>query len=94
MLIGDSNEEQRLKATLEEKKQATLNGKLSRLTADQIDEKEKLIGGRKASVGSAKSAGAMKGFTPSASKVNPKLKKALMLEEQERIEKAKRQADD
>lgn len=33
LLIGDSNEEQRLKATLDEKKQATLNGKLTRLTA-------------------------------------------------------------
>lgn len=88
MLIGDSNEEQRLKATLEEKKQATLNGKLSRLNADQIDEKEKLLAGRKGSVGTPK------GLTPSASKVNPKLKKALMLEEYERTEKAKRQADD
>jgi hypothetical protein len=39
LLIGDSNEEQRLQKTLEEKKQASENGKLSRLTADQIDEK-------------------------------------------------------
>lgn len=91
LLIGDSNEENRLKATMEEKKQASVNGKLSRLTANEIEEKEKLLGGRAGSTGSK---GTMKGFTPSSSKVNPKLKKALMIEEQEKVEKAKRQADD
>jgi len=33
-------------------------------------------------------------MTPSATQINPKLKKALMVEETERVEKAKRNADD
>jgi hypothetical protein len=64
-----------LKPTLDEKKQAAENGKLSRLTFDQIEETQTLLGGNKP--GSAR--GNKKGFTPSGSQVNPKLKKALMI---------------
>jgi hypothetical protein len=33
-------------------------------------------------------------MTPNGSQVNPKLKKALMMIEQEKVEKARRQAED
>ena len=36
LLSGDANEEQRLKPVLEEKKKATINGKLDRITAEEI----------------------------------------------------------
>jgi hypothetical protein len=52
-----------LKPTLDEKKQAAENGKLSRLTFDQIEETQTLLGGNKP--GSAR--GNKKGFTPSGS---------------------------
>ena len=64
-----------MKPTLDEKKQAAENGKLIRLTADQIEETQTLLGGSKPGL----ARGSKKGFTPNGSWVNPKLKKALMI---------------
>ena len=81
MLVGDSNEEQRLKPVLAEKKKAAINGKLDRITAEEIEAKERAL-----SIGSdgkprQRRGTANRAFTPSGNKANPKLKKALMLEE-------------
>jgi len=40
LLNGDSNEERRLAPVLEEKNNATLNGKLIRMNQEQIDTKK------------------------------------------------------
>lgn len=92
-MIGDSNEEKRMKPVLEEKKKATINGKLDRLTKEEIETRERAL-----SIGSdgqpKRRGSANRAFTPSGSKVNPKLRKALMMEEQEKIERAARAQDD
>jgi hypothetical protein len=52
-----------LKPSLDEKKQAAENGKLIRLTADQIEETQTLLGGSKPGL----ARGSKKGFTPNGS---------------------------
>lgn len=68
---------------MEEKKKATKDGKLDAMTEEEISNKSKQINGSNTS---KKDAPLGRGTTM----VDPKLKKALMEEEKERIEKAER----
>ena len=99
LLTGDFDEEKRLKPTLKQKALDAKHGKSQRMNEEEINTterkltmREKMVAGHEVETGTPTKK--IKGLTPSATQINPKLKKALMVEEQERVEKAKRNADD